>query len=138
MALDHRLTGDSAYLWTLPMFHCNGWTFPWALAAVGARSICLPRIDPAAVWRLFDEGVTHFCAAPTVLITLASDIAAHRLERPVRLFTAGAPPSPTLIARMTELNFEIDHVYGLTETYGPFTINVAPPTFADLSPDERA
>ncbi len=76
MALDHRLTAGSAYLWMLPMFHCNGWTFPWALAAVGARSICLPRIDPAAAWRLFDEGVTHFCAAPTVLITLANDAAA--------------------------------------------------------------
>ncbi|PYP70966.1 MAG: acyl-CoA synthetase, partial [Gemmatimonadetes bacterium] len=124
--------------WMLPMFHCNGWTFPWALAAVGARSICLPRIDPAAAWRLLDEGVTHFCAAPTVLITLANAAAAHRLERPVRLFTAGAPPSPTLIARMTELNFEIDHVYGLTETYGPFTINVPHPNLADLSPDERA
>jgi len=92
MALDHRLTADSAYLWVLPMFHCNGWTFPWALAAVGARSICLPRLDPAAAWRLFDEGVTHFCAAPTVLITLANDSAAHRLERPVRLFTAGRLP----------------------------------------------
>ena len=138
MALDHRLTAGSAYLWMLPMFHCNGWTFPWALAAVGARSICLSRIDPAAAWRLFDEGVTHFCAAPTVLITLANAAAAHRLERPVRLFTAGAPPSPTLIARMTELNFEIDHVYGLTETYGPFTINVPQPNRADLSPDERA
>ena len=138
MALDHRLTADSAYLWTLPMFHCNGWTFPWALAAVGARSICLPRIDPAAIWRLFDEGITHFCAAPTVLITLTNDSAAHRLERPVRLFTAGAPPSPTLIARMAELNFELDHVYGLTETYGPFTINVPQPNLVALSVDERA
>ena len=138
MALDQRLTADSSYLWTLPMFHCNGWTFPWALAAVGARSVCLARINPAAIWRFFDEGVTHFCAAPTVLTALASDPAAHRLTQPVRLFTAGAPPSPTLIARMTELNFIVDHVYGLTETYGPFTINVPQPGLAGLPPDEQA
>ena len=138
MAIDHRLTADSSYLWTLPMFHCNGWTFSWALAAVGAQSVCLRRIDPPAVWRLFDEGVTHFCAAPTVLIMLVNDASAHRLKRPVRLFTAGAPPSPALIARMVELNFELDHVYGLTETYGPFTINVPEPALADCSPDEQA
>ncbi len=138
MALDHRLTADSSYLWTLPMFHCNGWTFAWALAAVGARSICLSRIEPAPVWRMFDDNVTHFCAAPTVLIMLANDAAAHRLERPVRVFTAGAPPSPTLIAKMAELNFELDHVYGLTETYGPFTINVPQPNVATLPPNERA
>jgi fatty-acyl-CoA synthase len=138
MALDHKLTADSCYLWTLPMFHCNGWTFAWALAAVGGRSICLSRIEPAAVWRLFDENVTHFCAAPTVLIMLTNDAAAHRLKRRVRVFTAGAPPSPTLIAKMAELNFELDHVYGLTETYGPFTINIPQTDLATLSPDEQA
>ena len=138
MALDHRLAADSSYLWTLPMFHCNGWTFPWALAAVGAQSVCIPRIEPANVWRLFDEGVTHFCAAPTILIMLANDAAAHRLTRPVRLFAAGAPPSPTLIARMTDLNFELDHVYGLTETYGPFTINVPQPGLDSRTQAEQA
>ncbi len=136
MALDHKLTPDTRYLWTLPMFHCNGWTFPWALAAVGGQSVCIPRIDPPQIWRLLDTGVTHFCAAPTILIMLASDAAAHRLDRPVRVFTAGAPPSPAIIARMTELNFELDHVYGLTETYGPFTINV--PGLAKLPPAEQA
>ena len=138
MALDHRLTADSRYLWTLPMFHCNGWTFSWALAAVGARSICIPRIDPAQTWQFFDAGVTHFCAAPTVLTMLANDPAAHRLARPVRLFTAGAPPSPTLIAQMSDLNFQLDHVYGLTETYGPFTIRIPPVGFEDLGVDEQA
>jgi fatty-acyl-CoA synthase len=138
MALDHRLTADSCFLWTLPMFHCNGWTFPWALAAVGACNVCLPRIEAAAAWRLFDESVTHFCAAPTVLTMLANDPAAHRLTRRVRLFTAGAPPSPTLIARMAELNFELDHVYGLTETYGPFTMNVTRPGLADVPLAEQA
>ena len=137
MALDHRLTAQSRYLWTLPMFHCNGWTFPWALAAVGAESVCIPRIDPAQAWQMFASGITHFCAAPTVLIMLANDAAAHRLKTHVRVFTAGAPPSPTLIARMTELNFELDHVYGLTETYGPYTINI-PPTANDLSTEQRS
>jgi fatty-acyl-CoA synthase len=138
VALDARLTADSSYLWTLPMFHCNGWTFPWALAAVGARSVCVPSIEPEQVWRLLDEGVTHFCAAPTVLIMLANDPAAHRLQQPVRAFTGGAPPSPTLIAQMESLNFELEHLYGLTETYGPFTLNVAPPGVADFAPDEQA
>lgn len=138
MALDHRLATESTFLWTLPMFHCNGWTFVWALAAVGARSICLPRVEPALVWRLLDEGVTHFCAAPTVLIMLANDAAAHRLQRPVRLFTAGAPPSPTIIGRMAELNFELDHVYGLTETYGPFTINIPPSNLPPQAVEEQA
>jgi fatty-acyl-CoA synthase len=124
MALDHKLSTDSGYLWTLPMFHCNGWCFPWATAAVGAKSFCINKIEPGPTWKKFEEGVTHFCAAPTVCTMLMADKAAHRLERPVRLFAAGAPPSPTLIARMAELNFHLDHVYGLTEVYGPFTINV--------------
>jgi fatty-acyl-CoA synthase len=128
MAIDHRLDADSSYLWTLPMFHCNGWCFTWATIAVGARNYCIPKIDPAQVWSLLrGDGDWHFCAAPTVLIMLVNDAAAGRLEHPARLFTAGAPPSPTIIATMQELNFQLEHVYGLTETYGPFTINVSPP-----------
>src|SRR5207253_7877146 len=87
-------------------------------------SVCIPRIDAAHAWSLLCEGITHFCAAPTVCTMLISHPAAARLQRPVRLFTAGAPPSPTLIARMADLNFELDHVYGLTEVYGPYTIAV--------------
>jgi fatty-acyl-CoA synthase len=138
MALDHRLTDESQYLWTLPMFHCNGWCFPWATAAVGACNVCIPRVEPARVWELFREGVTHFCGAPTICTLLLAHPAATRLQRRVRLFTAGAPPSPTLIARMAELNFELDHVYGLTEVYGPFTIAVAAPDEQRLPPAERA
>ncbi len=133
MALDLRLDSESKYLWTLPMFHCNGWTITWACAAVGAAGVCIPRVDPPVIWRLFKSGeATHFCGAPTVLVMLVNDPAAARLERPVRLFTAAAPPSPTIIAQMAELNFHLDHVYGLTETYGPFTINVPPPGFEEL------
>jgi fatty-acyl-CoA synthase len=139
MTADLKLDKDSSYLWTLPMFHCNGWTFTWGMAAVGARSICIPKIDPAEVWDLFGRGeVTGFCAAPTVLIMLVNDPHARKLEKPVRLFTAGAPPSPTIIAQMSELGFLLEHVYGLTETYGPYTINVAPAGFAELPADQQA
>jgi len=138
MALDHRLTADSQYLWTLPMFHCNGWCFPWATAAAGSCSVCIPRVEPARVWQLFREGVTHFCAAPTVCTMLMAHPAAGRLTRRIRLFTAGAPPSPTLITHLADLNFEVDHVYGLTEVYGPFTIAVPAPGEERLPPGERA
>ncbi len=139
MVLENRLTTDSVFLWTLPMFHCNGWSHTWALAAAGARSVCIPRIDPPEVWRLLDaEGVTHFNAAPTVLIMLANDPAARRLERRVRVCTGGAPPSPTLIAQMEALNIDLVHLYGLTECYGPFTINVPPPGIEDWEAERRA
>jgi fatty-acyl-CoA synthase len=139
MLIDHRLDTGSTYLWTLPMFHCNGWTFTAATVAAGASNLCIPRIDPGEVWELFQAGrVTHFCAAPTVLIMLVNDSRAARLEHPVRVFTAGAPPSPTIITQMAELNFELEHVYGLTETYGPFTINISPPGFDQLPSDEKA
>ncbi|MEO2047242.1 MAG: AMP-binding protein, partial [Pirellulales bacterium] len=138
MALEHRLTTESQYLWTLPMFHCNGWLFPWALAAVGAQSICIPSIDTEKIWQLLDGEITHFCSAPTVLTMLVNDARAHRLERSVRVFTAGAPPSPTLIAQMASFNFELEHVYGLTETYGPFTRNVASLALQELPNVEQA
>ena len=139
MAADLKLDSDSSYLWTLPMFHCNGWTFTWSMAAVGCKSICIPRVDPAEVWDLFSRGeVSAFCGAPTVLIMLVNDPAARKLDKAVRLFTAGAPPSPTIIAQMSELGFHLDHVYGLTETYGPFTINVAQSGYRDLPPDQQA
>jgi fatty-acyl-CoA synthase len=137
MAIDHKLDAGSTYLWTLPMFHCNGWCFTWATIAVGARNWCIPKVDAAEVWRLFHDASArwHFCGAPTVLIMLVNDPAATRLERPVRLFVAGAPPSPTIIGQMADLGFELEHVYGLTETYGPFTRNGSP---ADAGPELRA
>jgi fatty-acyl-CoA synthase len=139
MVTDLGCDVDSRYLWTLPMFHCNGWTFTWGLAAVGAASVCIPRVDPEEVWRLFDEGAaTCFCGAPTVLTSLANAPQAHPLATPVRLFTAAAPPSPTIISQMTELGFELCHVYGLTETYGPFTINVPPPDCDRYDPTTQA
>ena len=132
MVIESHLTARSTHLWTLPMFHCNGWSHTWAMAAAGAKSVCVPRISPSGIWRfLDDEEVTGFNAAPTVLIMLAHDPAAHRLVRRVRVCTGGAPPSPTLIAQMDALNIDLVHLYGLTETYGPCTINVPPLTIAE-------
>jgi len=130
---------DSVYLWTLPMFHCNGWCTPWAVTAVGGRHVCLRAIDPTVVWRLVDEEcVTHFNAAPTVLVMLAADPAARTFGRPVTITTAGAPPSPTIIRRMSELGARIVHVYGLTETYGPYTVCEWQREWEDEPPEEQA
>jgi fatty-acyl-CoA synthase len=118
-----EMSPNSVYLWTLPMFHCNGWCFPWAVTAVGARHVALRAVDPEAIWRLLDEeGVTHYNGAPTVQLMIINHPSAHRLERPVTALVAAAPPSPTLLGRMAELNLRIVHVYGLTETYGPITV----------------
>ncbi|HET7379093.1 MAG TPA: acyl--CoA ligase family protein [Gaiellales bacterium] len=134
-----RLDSSSSYLWTLPMFHCNGWCFPWAVTAAAATHVCLRGVDPGLIWRLLDdEGVTHFNGAPTVLVMVAGDPAAHVLERPVRITTAAAPPSPSIIARMEALGFSVNHVYGLTETYGPITICEWHPEWDELEPDQRA
>ena len=117
------LGADSVYLWTLPMFHCNGWCFPWAVTAVAARHVTMRAVDPERIWDLIDgEGVTHYNGAPTVQLMVINHPRAHRLDRPVTAMVAAAPPSPTLLARMSELNFRVVHVYGLTETYGPITV----------------
>jgi len=138
-AVHARLDSRSVYLWTLPMFHCNGWCFTWAVTAVGATHVCLRKVDPPLVWRLIeDERVTHLNGAPTVLVMLTSDSAAHRLERRVLVTTAGAPPPPAVIERTEALGFEINHVYGLTETYGPITICEWNPAWDELDVGERA
>ena len=117
------MSADSVYLWTLPMFHCNGWCFPWAVTAATARHVTMRAVDAQRVWELIDsEGVTHYNGAPTVQLMIINHSRAHRLDRPVTAMVAAAPPSPTLLARMSELNFRIVHVYGLTETYGPITV----------------
>ncbi len=130
---------DSAYLWTLPMFHCNGWCFPWAVTAVAARHVTMRAVDPERVWDLIDgEGVTHYNGAPTVQLMIINHPRAHRLDRPVTAMVAAAPPSPTLLARMSELNFRIVHVYGLTETYGPITVCPEQQGWGELPAAQRA
>ncbi|MBV8152040.1 MAG: long-chain-fatty-acid--CoA ligase [Candidatus Eremiobacteraeota bacterium] len=114
---------ESVYLWTLPLFHCNGWIFPYAVTAAGATHVCLRKVDPPKVFDLIEsEKVTHMCGAPTVWIALANDPTARAFPHKVHITTAGAPPSPTIIAQMEGLGAEITHVYGLTETYGPITV----------------
>ena len=123
MAAQAGLDSDAVFLWTLPMFHCNGWCFPWAVTAVGGTHVMLRALEPGAVWRhIREDGVTHFNAAPTVLIGLVNHPDAAPAPRTVRVATGGAPPSPTLLARMAELNLHVTHLYGLTETYGPSLI----------------
>ncbi|MDH3735036.1 MAG: acyl--CoA ligase family protein [Gemmatimonadota bacterium] len=133
------LTADSVYLWTLPMFHCNGWCFTWAVTAVGGTHVCLRHIDADSVWDLFElEGITHYNGAPTVQIMLVNSDRARRLDREVTVTIAGAPPSPTLLATLRELNFKPVHVYGLTETYGPTTVTEWHEEWEGLSLDEQA
>ena len=130
---------DSVYLWTLPMFHCNGWCTTWAVTGIGGTHVCLRKVDPGLIWSLIDDmGVTHFNAAPTVLISLLNDPAAHPFPGPLTVTTAGAPPSPTIIAAMEELGARLVHVYGLTETYGPHTVCEIQPGVEDMETDERA
>ena len=117
-----NLRPESVYLWTLPMFHCNGWCFPWAVTAAGATHVCLRKVDAAGINDgIHDEGVTHFCAAPTVLIALANHPDTVAFPHRVVVTTAGAPPAPATIAQIEALGAELHHVYGLTEVYGPIT-----------------
>lgn len=120
------MDASSTYLWTLPMFHANGWCLTWGLTAVGGTHVCLRNFDAELVWELLrTEGITHFSAAPTVLtmIAAAQGASGPPLERRVSVQTGGSPPSPTLLSRMDQLGMDITHLYGLTETFGPIGIN---------------
>nr|BBH93281.1 acyl-CoA synthetase [Thermogemmatispora argillosa] len=137
--IETGMSSSSVYLWTLPMFHCNGWCFPWAVTAVGARHVCLRKVDPGLVWDLLEqEGVTHYNGAPTVHIFIVNHPKAHRIERGVTVTVAGAPPSPTLLAQMRRLNMRPIHVYGLTETYGPYTVCEWHEEWSTLPEEEQA
>jgi acyl-CoA synthetase (AMP-forming)/AMP-acid ligase II len=132
-------TPASVYLWTLPMFHCNGWCTPWAVTAIGGRHVCLRAVRGERIWRLFaDEQVTHLNGSPTVLTVIASADEARPLERPLVVTTAGAPPSPTIIAQLETLGARIIHVYGLTETYGPYSVCEWQPGWEGLESETRA
>jgi fatty-acyl-CoA synthase len=136
------MTAADRYLWTLPMFHANGWTFTWTVTAAGAAHVCLRKVDPAVVFPLIAaESVTMLCAAPTVLISLANAPEQLRRQAPrgIRVVTAGAPPSAATIQRMEEeLGWDVTHVYGLTETAPFITVCERRPEHAALSGDERA
>ena len=136
------MTVDDRYLWTLPMFHANGWTFTWIVTAVGGRHVCLRTIDVTRAFDLIrDESITHMCAAPTVLILLANATAEQRgVVRPgVRVMTAGAPPAAVTIQRVEEeFQWKLLHVYGLTETAPFITVCEPTPEHRLLPVDERA
>nr|WP_223861484.1 long-chain-fatty-acid--CoA ligase [Geminicoccus harenae] len=135
------LRPDSVYLWTLPMFHCNGWTYPWAVTAVGARHICLPQIGPARIFQLIQEHrVTHLCAAPVVLTMLihAPEAKSVRFEHgPVEIATGGAAPPSAVIEAMERMGFRLTHLYGMTECYGPSTGCAPQEAWAGLKLEER-
>ncbi len=124
-ALAFRLVPDSVYLWTLPMFHCFGWTYTWAVTAAGATHVCLRRVDPAQIFpAIRDHRVTHLCGAPIVLNLLvhAPDSVKLRFDHVVEVATGGAAPPSAVIEKMEGMGFRVTHLYGLTESYGPATL----------------
>jgi fatty-acyl-CoA synthase len=139
--LETGFNSTSVYLWTLPMFHCNGWCFTWGVTAMGGTHVCLRKVVPEEIYRMIErEKVTHLCAAPTILIGMSSYATANniKLKHALQIITAGAPPAPTIIQNMETIGSNILHVYGLTEVYGPHTVCAWKEEWADLPPEEQA
>lgn len=139
--LHTAMTGNAVYLWTLPMFHCNGWCFPWSISLVGGTHVCLRQVRAKAIYdAIADYGVTHLCGAPIVMSTLLAAPADEKraLDRRVSFFTAAAPPPESVLAGMKQAGFDVTHVYGLTEVYGPAVINDWKPEWDMLSDDDQA
>ena len=135
------LSPRSVYLWTLPMFHCNGWTYTWAVTLAGGTHVCLRRVEAGAIFEaIAARGVTHLCGAPIVLNMLVhAGRGAHKTpEHPVKVVTGGAAPPSSVIAGMEALGFEVSHLYGLTESYGPATVCVWQPELDRMTLDEKA
>ncbi|MFT7219998.1 MAG: fatty-acyl-CoA synthase [Candidatus Azotimanducaceae bacterium] len=144
-AVNNALTWEMGmhpkYLWTLPMFHCNGWCFPWTLAAVAGTNICLRQVREDAIFSAFrTQGVTHFCGAPIVLNTLlnAPDKQRSNCPKGIKVMTAGAAPPAAVIQGMEGLGFDVTQVYGLTETYGPMIVSAWQNQWDAQSDEERA
>lgn len=140
-AMSMRVGPESVYLWTLPMFHCCGWTFTWAVTAAAATHVCLRRVDPALVFRaIVDHRVTLLCGAPVVLTILIHAPAETKLafDHVVDVATGGAAPPSTVIAAMESMGFRVTHLYGLTESYGPATICAFQDAWHDLDLDARS
>ena len=140
-ALAFELSPRSVYLWTLPMFHCNGWTYTWAVTLQGGTHVCLRRVESAAIFAATAEhGVSHMCAAPVVLTMLihAPDDQRRAFGHIVRIATGGAAPPSSVIARMEAMGFSVTHLYGLTECYGPATICLWQPGLERMPLAEKA
>jgi fatty-acyl-CoA synthase len=139
--LASRLGPDSVYLWTLPMFHCNGWTYTWGVVAAGGTNLVQRAIVPAEIFDKIDRfGVTNLCGAPTVLsmLAFAPGSETRRLKQSVRIMTGGAAPTSTVIGAMERMGFVVNHAYGLTETYGPATLCEIQPEWPSLELAEKA
>ena len=140
-AITFGLDRSSVYLWTLPMFHCNGWTYTWAVTAMAGTHVCLRRVDPAAIFAaIAEDRITHLCGAPIVLNILvhAPDTAKRRFDHVVEVATGGAAPPSAVIEAMERMGFRVTHLYGLTETYGPATVCAWQEEWAGLPISERA
>ena len=139
--LTFGLSPRSVYLWTLPMFHCDGWTYTWAVTAVGGTHVCLRRVDPSLVFPAIQaHKVTHMCGAPIVLTMLshAPDSVKQRFDHVVEIATGGAAPPSAVIAGMEQMGFRVTHLYGLTECYGPSTVCLPQAEWASLALPDRA
>lgn len=135
------MTSEAVYLWTLPMFHCNGWAYTWAVTAIGGTHVCLPKVQSDEVLASIRRNqVTHMCGAPIVLNMLVNDFhkAGLRLERAVRFAVGGAAPPSAVIGKGQEVGFDITHLYGLTESYGPSTLCVVQDAWRTLEVDALA
>jgi fatty-acyl-CoA synthase len=140
-AITFGLDRDTVYLWTLPMFHCNGWTYSWAVTAVAGTHVCLRRVDPASIFAAIAERrVTHLCGAPIVLNMLvhAPETVKHRFDHVVEVATGGAAPPSAVIEAMERMGFRVTHLYGLTESYGPSTVCAWQEEWAGLPLAERS
>jgi fatty-acyl-CoA synthase len=140
--IEHSLDVYSVYLWCLPMFHCNGWCWTWATSGVGATNVCMPAPEVEDMWRLIaDHGVTHMAGPPVIFYRLGQYMDEHGIEKfPQKIIinNAAAPPPESMLLEMERKGAEIRHAYGLTETYGPFTICEWQPKWDSLSQEERA
>jgi fatty-acyl-CoA synthase len=131
----------SVYLWTLPMFHCNGWCFPWTMSVIGGTHVCLRQVRTKPIWdALADHKVTHLCGAPIVMSTIlgAPQEEKRELDQTVQFFTAAAPPPEATLAAMADAGFNVTHLYGLTESYGPAVVNDWNAEWDNLPSAERA
>ena len=140
-AITFGLDRSSVYLWTLPMFHCNGWTYTWAVTAMAGTHVCLRRVDPAAIFAaIAEDRITHLCGAPIVLNILvhAPDTAKRRFDHVVEVATGGAAPPSAVLEAMERMGFRVTHLYGLTETYGPATVCAWQEDWGGLPMSERA